>query len=67
MSRGIAGAAAATALALAMLPMGEFNIVLGSASFAAGRLNREEMALLGGQHGGHDFVRGTLGSRGAQG
>lgn len=45
-SRGIAGAAAATALALAMLPMGEFNIVLGSASFAAGRLNREEMALL---------------------
>lgn len=33
-------------IAIALLPMGEFNIVLGSASFAAGRLNRPEMALL---------------------
>lgn len=33
-------------LGIALLPMGEFNIVLGNASFIAGRLNRLEMALL---------------------
>ena len=38
--------AGAVALGIALLPMGEFNIVLGNASFAAGRLNRSEMALL---------------------
>lgn len=40
------GGGSLAALAIAMLPMGEFNIVLGNASFAAGRLNRPEMALL---------------------
>lgn len=38
--------AAAAAFGIALLPMGEFNIVLGNASFAAGRLNRAEMAIL---------------------
>ena len=45
-ARVIAGAAAATGLGLSMLPMGEFNIVLGNAGYAAGRLDRAEMALL---------------------
>jgi hypothetical protein len=36
----------AAALGIALLPMGEFNIVLGNASFAAGRLDRTEVALL---------------------
>ena len=40
------GAGSAAALGLALLPMGEFNIVLGNANFAAGRLDREEMAVL---------------------
>jgi CPA2 family monovalent cation:H+ antiporter-2 len=39
-SRGMA------AFAIVLLPMGEFNIVLGNASFAAGRLNRVEISLL---------------------
>lgn len=42
---GLGGAGAAT-LAIALLPMGEFNIVLGNASYAAGRLDRSEIALL---------------------
>ena len=37
---------AALAFSIALLPMGEFNIVLGNASFAAGRLNRAEIAIL---------------------
>lgn len=45
-ARAVAGAAAAAGLGLAMLPMGEFNIVLGNAGYAAGRLDRAEMALL---------------------
>ena len=40
------GTRSALALGISLLPMGEFNIVLGNASFAAGRLNRVEMALL---------------------
>jgi CPA2 family monovalent cation:H+ antiporter-2 len=36
----------AAAFGIALLPMGEFNIVLGNASFAAGRVNRSELALL---------------------
>lgn len=40
------GAGSALALGISLLPMGEFNIVLGNASFAAGRLNRLEIALL---------------------
>lgn len=39
-------AGTAAALGVALVPMGEFNIVLGNASFAAGRLNRTEIALL---------------------
>ena len=45
-ARAVAGAAAVTSLGLSMLPMGEFNIVLGNAGYAAGRLDRAEMALL---------------------
>lgn len=45
-ARAIAGATAITGLGLSMLPMGEFNIVLGNAGYAAGRLDRAEMALL---------------------
>jgi monovalent cation:H+ antiporter-2, CPA2 family len=46
-ARGVKlGVGSALALGIALLPMGEFNIVLGNASFAAGRLNRVEMALL---------------------
>jgi CPA2 family monovalent cation:H+ antiporter-2 len=40
------GAGSALALGISLLPMGEFNIVLGNASYAAGRLNRIETALL---------------------
>jgi CPA2 family monovalent cation:H+ antiporter-2 len=40
------GVGSAIALGISLLPMGEFNIVLGNASFVAGRLNRVEMALL---------------------
>lgn len=39
-------AVGAVALGLTLLPMAEFNIVLGQASFNAGRLNRTEMAVL---------------------
>jgi CPA2 family monovalent cation:H+ antiporter-2 len=38
--------AGASALGIALLPMGEFNIVLGNASYAAGRLNQAEMGVL---------------------
>lgn len=39
----------ALALGIVLLPMGEFNIVLGNASFAGGRLDRPELsALVGG-------------------
>lgn len=40
------GPGSALAFGIALLPMGEFNIVLGNASYAAGRLDRLEMALL---------------------
>jgi monovalent cation:H+ antiporter-2, CPA2 family len=40
------GKAGALALAISLVPMGEFNIVLGNAGFAVGRLNRVETALL---------------------
>jgi hypothetical protein len=46
-ARGVKlGAGSALALGVSLLPMGEFNIVLGNASFAAGRLNRLETAVL---------------------
>jgi CPA2 family monovalent cation:H+ antiporter-2 len=46
-ARGVKlGAGSALALGISLLPMGEFNIVLGNASFAAGRLNRLETAVL---------------------
>lgn len=38
--------AASVALGIALVPMGEFNIVLGNASLSAGRLNRAEMGVL---------------------
>ncbi len=42
---GLSTAGAAT-FGIALLPMGEFNIVLGNASYAAARLNRAEIAVL---------------------
>lgn len=39
-------AAGALALGIVLLPMAEFNIVLGRASFTSGRLDRVEMAVL---------------------
>jgi CPA2 family monovalent cation:H+ antiporter-2 len=38
--------AAAVAVGITLLPMAEFNIVLGQASFVAGRLTRPEFAIL---------------------
>jgi monovalent cation:H+ antiporter-2, CPA2 family len=46
-ARGVKlGAGSALALGTSLLPMGEFNIVLGNASYAAGRLNQLETAVL---------------------